>query len=215
MKIGILWDLDGTLMDTLEDLTDATNYVLAQLGYPTRTVREIRSFVGGGAKNQIARAMGLPREDPRVEEALAIYKPYYSAHCQIKTAPYKGISEALAQLQEFPMAVVSNKPDGAVKLLCDQYFPGFYARGERPDCPRKPAPDMIYRTMADMGLDTCIYVGDSEVDIVTAKNAGVPCLSVLWGFRDRDQLEEGQYFCETPEALPEKIREIAGIINGK
>ena len=215
MKIGILWDLDGTLMDTLEDLTDATNYVLTLVGYPARTVREIRSFVGNGAKNQIARAMGLQREDPRVEEALAIYKPYYSAHCQVRTAPYKGISEALAQLQEFPMAVVSNKPDSAVKLLCDQYFPGFYARGERSDCPRKPAPDMIHRTMEDMGLEACIYVGDSEVDILTAKNAGVPCLSVLWGFRDRDQLAEGQYFCEAPEDLPEKIREIAGIINGK
>ena len=215
MKIGILWDLDGTLMNTLEDLTDATNYTLEQLGYPTRTVQEVRSFIGNGAKNQIAKAMGLQREDPRVEEALAIYKPYYSAHCQIKTAPYEGIPQALEQLKDFPMAVVSNKPDGAVKLLCDEFFPGFYARGERPDCPRKPNPDMIHRTMEDMGLDACIYVGDSEVDIVTAKNAGVPCLSVLWGFRDREQLTEGQYFCEKPEFLPEKIREIAGKLNGK
>jgi phosphoglycolate phosphatase len=215
MKIGILWDLDGTLLNTLGDLTDATNYALSQFGLPERTLGEIRSFVGNGAKNQIARAMGLERDDPRVDPVLAVYKPYYDAHCQIKTAPYEGIGEALEQLKAYPMAVVSNKPDSAVQALCDQYFPHFYARGERPDCPRKPAPDMILRTMQDMGLDGCIYVGDSEVDIRTANNANVPCVSVLWGFRDREQLAEGQYFCETPAQLPEIIEKIVGNYHGK
>ena len=215
MKIGILWDLDGTLLDTLGDLADATNYALAQFGLPARTLAEVRSFVGGGAKNQIARAMGLERDDPRVDPVLAVYKPYYDAHCQIKTAPYAGIPEALAQLSAYPMAVVSNKPDSAVQALCKQYFPGFYARGERADCPRKPAPDMILRSMEDMGLDACIYVGDSEVDIRTANNANVPCVSVLWGFRDREQLTEGQYFCETPAQLPEIIEKIVGTYHGK
>ena len=208
MKIGILWDLDGTLLDTLGDLTDATNYALAQFGLPPRSLGEIRSFVGNGAKNQIARAMGLERDDPRVDPVLAVYKHYYDAHCQIKTAPYPGIAQALESLKKYPMAVVSNKPDSAVAALCRQYFPDFYARGERPDCPRKPAPDMILRSMADMDLEACVYVGDSEVDIATAKNAGVPCLSVLWGFRDRDQLTEGQYFCERVEDLPEMIERI-------
>ena len=215
MKIGILWDLDGTLLDTLGDLTDATNYALAQFGLPARTLAEIRSFVGNGAKNQIARAMGLERDDPRVDPVLAVYKPYYDAHCQVKTAPYAGIYEALEQLKQYPMAVVSNKPDSAVQALCQQYFPGFYARGERADCPRKPAPDMILRSMEDMGLDACIYVGDSEVDIRTANNANVPCVSVLWGFRDREQLAEGQYFCETPAQLPEIIEKIVGTYHGK
>ena len=215
MKIGILWDLDGTLLDTLGDLTDATNYALAQFGLPARTLAEIRSFVGNGAKNQIARAMGLERDDPRVDPVLAVYKPYYDAHCQVKTAPYAGIYEALEQLKQYPMAVVSNKPDSAVQALCRQYFPGFYARGERANCPRKPAPDMILRSMEDMGLDACIYVGDSEVDIRTANNANVPCVSVLWGFRDREQLAEGQYFCETPAQLPEIIEKIVGTYHGK
>ena len=120
--------------------------------------------------------------------------------------------DALAQLKEFPMAVVSNKPHSAVKALAEQFFPGIYARGEQPDCPRKPAPDMILRTMADLGVERCVYVGDSEVDIVTANNAGVPCLSVLWGFRDREQLTGGTHFCEKPEQLPTMLRQMAAAL---
>ena len=213
MKIGILWDLDGTLLDTLGDLTDATNYALSQFGLPTRSEAEIRSFVGNGAKRQITLAMGTEPDDPRVDAVLAVYKPYYSAHCQIKTGPYSGIMEALSQLRDFPMALVSNKPHAAVQKLAQQHFPGLYARGEQPDVPRKPAPDMILQTMADLGIEKCVYVGDSEVDILTAKNAGVPCLSVLWGFRDQDQLTDGQYFCDDPEKLPETIRKIAATLD--
>ena len=108
------------------------------------------------------------------------------------------------------MAIVSNKPDSAVKLLCAQYFPGLYARGESADCPRKPAPDMVYKAMAEIGADRCIYVGDSEVDVLTSKNADVPCLSVLWGFRDREDMEAvgGNYFCSSTKELAEKLEEI-------
>ena len=201
MKIGILWDLDGTLLDTLEDLMDGVNYALNQFGLPPRTLEEVRQFVGNGAANLIKRAV-----DGRADEkaVLDVFKVYYNAHCQIKTRPYEGVAEALAQLGEkYPMAIVSNKPDSAVKPLCEQYFPGMHALGERADCPRKPAPDMVYKAMADLGVETCIYVGDSEVDVATAKNAGVKCLSVLWGFRDREELEQagGMYFCESPEDL--------------
>ena len=122
--------------------------------------------------------------------------------------------EALEKLKErYALAVVSNKPDSAVKSLCADYFPGIHTRGERADCPRKPAPDMVRRTMAEIGVDKCIYVGDSEVDVLTAKNAGVPCLSVLWGFRDREEIEAagGKNFCETTAQLAEKIEEM---ING-
>ena len=201
MKIGILWDLDGTLLDTLEDLMDGVNYALNQFGLPPRTLEEVRQFVGNGAANLINRAV-----DGRADEkaVLDVFKVYYNAHCQIKTRPYEGVPEALAKLGEkYPMAIVSNKPDSAVKPLCEQYFPGLYALGERADCPRKPAPDMVYKAMADLGVETCIYVGDSEVDVATAKNAGVKCLSVLWGFRDREELEQvgGMYFCERPEDL--------------
>ena len=208
MKIGILWDLDGTLLNTLEDLMDGVNYALAQFGLPPRTLEEIRQFVGNGAANLIIRAVDGRAETQAVLET---FRTYYNAHCQIKTGPYPGILEALACLKEkYPMAIVSNKPDSAVKPLCQQYFPGMYALGERSDCPRKPAPDMVYKAMADIGVETCIYVGDSEVDVETAKNAGVKCLSVLWGFRDKNVIEQagGKYFCVTTDQLIEKIEEL-------
>ena len=211
MKTGILFDLDGTLLNTLEDLLDATNYALAQCGYPARTLIELRRFVGNGAENQIRMSLPEGASPEEVQRVLKIYKPYYTEHCQVKTRPYDGIWESLAILKEkYPIAVVSNKPDAAVKTLCGQMFPGIFALGEAPDCPRKPAPDMVHKACRAIGVDTCVYVGDSEVDVRTAKNAGVPCLSVLWGFRDREDIEAagGQYFCESPAQLTEKIEEI-------
>ena len=211
MKTGILFDLDGTLLNTLEDLLDATNYALAQCGYPLRTLPELRRFVGNGAENQIRMSLPAGASTEEVQRVLKIYKPYYTEHCQVRTRPYDGIWESLAILKEkYPIAVVSNKPDAAVKTLCGQMFPGIFALGEAPDCPRKPAPDMVHKACRAIGVDTCVYVGDSEVDVRTAKNAGVPCLSVLWGFRDREDIEAagGQYFCESPAQLTEKIKEI-------
>ena len=208
MKIGILWDLDGTLLDTLEDLLDATNYALRCHGYPERTLPELRRFVGNGAANQIRLSLGQENADA-LDTVLATYKAYYTAHCQIKTRPYAGIPEVLAALgEEYPMAVVSNKPDAAVKELCARYFPGIYALGETADCPRKPAPDMVHKAMAAIGVERCVYVGDSEVDILTADHAGVHCLSVLWGFRDEDVLREagGSAFCHDPAELPAILR---------
>ena len=115
------------------------------------------------------------------------------------------------------MAVVSNKPDDAVKILCQQYFPNLYAIGESAGCPRKPAPDMVHKAMKALNVDACVYVGDSEVDVLTAGNAGVPCLSVLWGFRDRETLKGagGKYFCEKTEDLPEMLERIIGEVYGK
>ncbi len=199
--------MDGTLLDTLDDLTDATNYALRAHGYPERTISEIRCFVGNGAANQMR--LSVP-EGEDFAPVLATYKPYYDAHCQIKTAPYAGVLDALAELKDYPMAVVSNKPHSAVQVLCKLYFGEIYARGEAPDCPRKPAPDMILRTMEELGVEKCVYVGDSEVDVLTARNAGVPCLSVLWGFRDKDVLIESgaTHFCESPEALPQTLRKL-------
>ena len=215
MKTGILFDLDGTLLNTLEDLLDATNFALARCGYPPRTLRELRRFVGNGAENQIRMSLPEGASPEEVQRVLKIYKPYYTEHCQVKTRPYDGILEALAVLKEkYPIAVVSNKPDAAVKALCAELFPGIFALGEAPDCPRKPAPDMVFKACRAIGADTCVYVGDSEVDVRTAKNAGVPCLSVLWGFRDREEIEAagGEHFCEKTIDLIEKIEEI---IHGK
>ena len=215
MKTGILFDLDGTLLNTLEDLLDATNYALELCGYPRRTLSELRRFVGNGAENQIRMSLPEGASPEEVQRVLKIYKPSYTEHCQVKTRPYDGILEALAVLKEkYPIAVVSNKPDAAVKALCAELFPGIFALGEAPDCPRKPAPDMVFKACRAIGADTCVYVGDSEVDVRTAKNAGVPCLSVLWGFRDREEIEAagGEHFCEKPIDLIEKIEEI---IHGK
>lgn len=209
MKIGILWDLDGTLLDTLDDLTDGTNYVMRQFGYPQHSKDAVRRFVGNGARRLMEQAVPAGKD---VDEALDCFQTYYSAHCQIKTAPYPDILEALKTLgKTYPMAIVSNKPDAAVKPLCAQYFPGLYARGESADCPRKPAPGMVYKAMEAIGVEKCIYVGDSEVDVLTARNAGVPCLSVLWGFRDKQDMLEvgGSHFCDDPSKLEESISQIA------
>ena len=211
MKTAILFDLDGTLLDTLGDLTDATNYALAQFGYPPKTEAEVRRAVGNGAANQLRRCAPEGTAEDRIQEILACYKPYYTDHCRIRTRPYEGIPEALESIRaKYPVAIVSNKPDGAVKALCADCFPGIYALGETADCPRKPAADMVKKAMAAIGADTCIYVGDSEVDVQTAKNAGVPCIAVLWGFRDREDLENAGdcCFCRTPEELTIIIEEL-------
>ena len=218
MKTGILFDLDGTLLDTLQDLADGTNYALRQFGCPERTLTEIRSFVGNGALNLMTQALPKGENVPTPEELLAVFKPYYESHCQIKTAPYPGVVAALTAVAErYPIAIVSNKPDAAVKALCQEHFPSIYALGETPDCPRKPQPDMLYKAMAQLGVDRCVYVGDSEVDILTAKNAGIPCLSVLWGFRDKELLEDagGNHFCSDAGLLPGMLETIIGENHGK
>ena len=211
MKTGILFDLDGTLLDTLEDLLDATNYALAAFGHPGRTLRELRRFVGNGAENQIR--LSLPDDNKEdLQKVLAVYKPYYTDHCQIKTRPYDGVLSALKTLGEtYPVAIVSNKPDAAVKSLCADYFPGIYALGEAPGCPRKPAADMVFKAMKETGVESCVYVGDSEVDVLTAKNAGVPCVCVLWGFRGRAGMEAvgGKIYCDNTAELAETIRCVA------
>ncbi len=210
MKTAIIFDLDGTLLDTLGDLRNATNAVLTQFGYPERTIEEVRRFVGNGAERLIR--LAVPEgEQEKVPQVLAAFQSYYAAHCDILTKPYEGVPEMLNKLDEkYPLAVVSNKPDRAVGALAKIYFPGLYARGESTDCPRKPAPDMVFKAMEALKADRCIYVGDSEVDVLTAKNAQVPCLSVTWGFRDVKTLEEAgaKYFCHRAEDMMECIENI-------
>ncbi len=205
MKTGILFDLDGTLLNTLEDLHDSVNHTLRELGYPERSQEEVRRFVGNGARRLMH--LAVP-EGADGEEAFLLFHGHYDAHCQIKTRPYEGIPKALNQLQKkYPIAIVSNKPDSAVKLLCADYFPGIYALGESAACPRKPAPDMVHQAMKILNVERCIYVGDSEVDVLTAQNAGVPCLSVLWGFRTKEEIQKAgaSVFCEQPENLAEQL----------
>lgn len=204
MKTGILFDLDGTLLNSLDDLADSLNFVLKQYNCPTRTVEQVRQAVGNGARRLVCQSLPGREDDPPVEQVLETYQKYYADHCRIKTRPYDGIATALEQLKKLcPIAIVSNKPDVAVKALCADYFPGIYALGETEGCPRKPAPDMVKKAMAHIGVDRCIYVGDSDVDVCTAKNAGVPCVSVLWGFRDRACIAAagGNCFCDDPDQL--------------
>ncbi len=218
MKTGMIFDLDGTLLDSLADLHSATNVTLAHFGCPARTLEEVRQFVGNGARRLLELALPGTPEDPDLEEVLEFYKAYYAAHSRERTAPYPGIPEALRRLgQRHPLAIVSNKPDNAVKILCQDYFPGIYALGEHTGCPRKPAPDMVYTCMKDLGVDRCIYIGDSEVDVLTAKNAGVPCLSVTWGFRDEELIRAhgGRWFCRTPEELPERLEQLLEEYHGQ
>lgn len=209
---GILFDLDGTLLNTLDDLMDAVNHTMEVFGYPRHSREEVRRFVGNGAGQLLQLSVPQGRD---WQEPLTAFQSYYREHCQIKTAPYPGIMEALYALKKYPMAIVSNKPDAAVKKLCAQYFPGIYAQGEQPGCPRKPSPDMVRIAMEHIGVDRCIYVGDSEVDVLTAHNAAVPCLSVLWGFRDRAEIQAAgeSRFCETPAQMPAMLEEMMKELN--
>ena len=210
-KAGILFDLDGTLLNTLEDLADAVNYVLRQFGCPEHDLQTVRTFVGNGVRNLLTKALPGKADDPDFEEVLKVFTDYYAQHSQDKTRPYDGILEAMAQIsKQYPVAIVSNKHNSAVQTLREFYFPGYYALGETSGCPRKPNPDMVYKAMKDIGVDSCIFVGDSEVDVLTAKNAGVPCLTVLWGFRDRQMLEESgaEHFCDDTGKLMDCLEAI-------
>ena len=209
MKTAILFDLDGTLLDTLGDLTDATNYTLRHFGRPQRTAQEMRRIIGSGARTQMIRAMG--EEPENMEQVLSFYRAYYDTHSLIKTAPYPGVVEALEELKkEHPIAIVSNKPHAVVEPLCAHFFPGIYALGEDPSVPKKPAPDMVRLALQKLGADRCIYVGDTEVDVQTAQNAGAKCLCVLWGFRDREDLAGATDYCENTNHLAQKVRQMAG-----
>ena len=187
----VIWDLDGTLLDTLADLTASTNAALAEFGFPPRTLEQIRQVVGNGAANQLRKS--LP-EDAQVDfdALLAFYKAHYRAHCNEATKPYPGIPEALDALKALGVrqAVVSNKPDPATKALCSAHFGDRLdlAVGECAGVRRKPAPDSVLRALALLGGRNPVYIGDSEVDIVTAQNAGIDAISVSWGFRPEQTL---------------------------
>lgn len=189
----ILFDLDGTLLDTLDDLTDAVNRTLVQYGLPRRTRAEVRNFVGSGARRLMELAAGGAQPEA-FDAMLAAYKADYAANSRVRTAPYPGVVELLETLaaRGYRLGIVSNKPDDAVKALQREFFPGsvLLAAGETAGVQRKPAPDMLLAAMQQLGADagSTVYVGDSEVDIETARNAGLPCICVSWGFRDRDVL---------------------------
>ena len=210
MYSAVIFDLDGTLLDTLDDLWTAVNVALGEFSLPLRSKEEVRSFVGNGIVKLMERAVGQVEKEV-FEGALAAFKRYYGEHCEDKTQPYEGIIELLKALQAKGVrtAVVSNKADFAVKKLAKGYFEGLleYAVGENEEAGirKKPAPDSLLAVMQSMGAGTrsTVYIGDSEVDIQTAKNAGVDCISVTWGFKDKGFLIENgaTVLADTPEEL--------------
>lgn len=190
----IIFDLDGTLLDTIGDLTASVNYALRCLHMPERSQEEVLSFVGNGARVLLDRSVTEGSGEETIELAIRKFHEYYSSHYADETAAYAGIPELLNELKAmgFRLAVVSNKPDYAVQDLCRLYFDGAfdYVLGNKEGIRRKPASDPIDLVLDSLNLDReeAIYVGDSEVDIQTAANAGIPCISVSWGFRSEKEL---------------------------
>lgn len=191
----IIFDLDGTLLNTLDDLCDSVNYALDKFGFPVRSIEEVRTFVGNGVKKLMERSVPLNTSNDTIDQCLTIFKEHYSNNMRIKTKPYEGIYETLNSLKEkgYKLAIVSNKYDKAVKELCKDYYSDFIqvAIGESNGVNKKPAPDSIYAAIEELNAspENAIYVGDSEVDVQTAHNTGIPCIGVTWGFRKREVLK--------------------------
>ncbi len=205
----LIFDMDGTILYTLEDLKNTTNYALTQHGFPERTLEEVRRFVGNGIHKLIERAVPTGTSDTDIEAVFATFEIYYQDHCMDTTRPYDGINELLTKLraQGYMTAVVSNKVNFAVQDLVQDFFAGQFdiAIGEREGVRKKPAPDSVYEVLKefDLSKDEVIYIGDSDVDYATAQNAGVDCILVEWGFRDRAFLESlgATVFAKKPEDI--------------
>ena len=230
--------MDGTVLNTARDLADAMNYALQQTGHRhDYTEEDTKLFFGSGIRVAICRALALeaglerkqllqiespdafagkkmPTNPAEQDKILTVYRPYYEQHCNDHTAPYPGIPELLQTLQNAGVqtAVVSNKPDPAVQILAKEQFPGgfAFAAGEQPGVRRKPAPDLVLQTLRAMHIrpEKALYVGDSEIDIQTARNAGMDCAAVSWGFRSRDYLAQ-----KSPEYLVDTCEELLACIS--
>ena len=216
MQKAVVFDLDGTILDTLEDLKDSMNHVLVTNEMPMRSTEEIRRFVGNGLRNLTSRAVVPGTSESDIDKMYAQMMTWYRAHSSIKTSPYKGINEILIKLKNDgqKLCVVSNKADLAVGDLCKKYFPDIFdcAMGAREGVAIKPAPDLVNMALDQLGVkkENAVYIGDSEVDVATAAAAGLPCICVLWGFRDRNQIEAagGKTFVHTPEELYPEISKL-------
>lgn len=214
----VIFDMDGTLLNTLEDLTDSVNAAMRAFGRPERTIDEIRQFVGNGVLNLMERAVPEGREAEDFQEIYQWFKQYYEEHSRIKTRPYPGILELVRELQArgCRMAIVSNKFHDAVCALSHLYFddllPVAIGENEAAGIRKKPAPDTVFSALKRLGSepDRAVYVGDSEVDYATAANAGLDCILVSWGFRDRALLESFH-----PMALVDDPQDILAFCEGR
>ena len=206
-----IFDLDGTLLDTLNDLYQSVNYAMNECGFPLHTVEDVRRFVGNGVRMLMIRAIPDGDKNPRFEEAFDIFRKHYLQHSLDTTRPYPGIEEMLSQLKKRGkhLAVVSNKLDVATKELISHFFGDLIdvaiGENEKAGVRKKPAPDTVDEALRQLGVgkEGAVYVGDSDVDLQTAVNSKLPCISVLWGFRDRDFLNAhgASVYAETPEEI--------------
>ena len=206
-----IFDLDGTLLDTLADLATAVNYALRQHGMPEHTIDDVRRFVGNGVRKLMERAIPDGEKNPDFEATFATFREYYMHHSLDNTRPYPGIIETLEALKEqgCRLAVVSNKMMAATKELCQHFFADTIevaiGENEAAGIRKKPAPDTVFEALRQLGeeKDSAVYVGDSDVDLETANNSGLPCISVLWGFRNRNFLIQhgAKTFISAPSEL--------------
>lgn len=205
-----IFDLDGTLLNTLDDLAASVNYALRTHGMPERTLDEVRSFVGNGVRLLMERAIPEGSANPRFEETFATFRAYYMEHSLDTTRPYDGIPEMIHTLKQrgCRLAVVSNKFYAATQELIRHFFPEItvaIGEHEAEGIRKKPAPDTVFEALRQLGVgkEKAVYVGDSDVDLQTARNSGLPCISVLWGFRNRDFLlaHGATTFISHPEEL--------------
>ena len=210
----IIFDMDGTILNTLEDLKNSLNYVLQQAGYQTRTLEEVRTFVGNGIRKTIERALQSDIEEEKIDELFSLFMDYYAIHNTDNTKPYNGVIDLLKELKHlgYKTAVVSNKQDSAVKSLCKKFFTGLFdvEIGEKENIAKKPDPDEVNEVLKILNIDRTksIYIGDSEVDIQTAQNSKMKSIIVDWGFRDRKFLYE-----HGAEVIVSNPSEILDIIN--
>lgn len=210
---AVIWDLDGTLLDTLSDLCNSVNAALQMHNLPLHTIDEVRTFVGGGIKNLIDRSVPAGYDPEKTAQVLADFTAHYAEHSKDLTRPYDGILDTLDALlaRGVKMGIVSNKIDFAVKELSREYFGDrmLVSVGDDPSRPRKPAPDSVWEAMRQLGVtkEETVYVGDSDVDVYTAHNAGLPCVAVSWGFRSRECLVSAgaDVIADTTEALFEAL----------
>lgn len=209
MKNTVIFDMDGTLLDTLEDLRDSVNFALEKYKYPKRTIEEIRNFVGNGVKVLVDKALPGGTENEDFDDVFKTFKLHYAENCNNKTKPYDGMIPVIKRLKDegYKMAVVSNKSDREVRNLTKIYFDGLIdvAIGQSDKIRKKPYPDEVEKALKLLNsvADESVYVGDSEVDVMTAKNSNLDLIAVLWGFRSRDFLidEGATVLIEKPEQI--------------
>ena len=210
---AVLFDMDGTVLDTLDDLADSVNRSLREFGLPEVSRFQVGQSLGNGAKYLIRHCLPEGSDEALCEQVLSFYKPWYDAHCLIKTKPYDGILQLMETLRAdgVSQAIISNKPDSAVQELAEAFFPGLMdvVIGESPAVKRKPSPDTVLAAASQMGLmaSDCVYIGDTEVDLKTARNAGMDCIPVSWGFRTEEQLRAAgaEEIIRSPEELKKKL----------